>query len=214
LTAPINENSVVIDLGLNSGAFSREIIRRFGCRVIGVEPVPSLFAALPAEERLVAEARAITADGSGVVLHLNRTKCATILHELTEDGSEEVEVAGTTIQDLLDRHDIRRAALAKVDIEGAELAMITAMTQSTAQRFDQFTIEFHDFLNSDQRPAVRQAKQRLKSFGFWCVGFSRGNSADVLFINEEMCPLSWSTRALVIARYKYARGAVRVFNRL
>jgi FkbM family methyltransferase len=213
LSAPIDESSVVIDLGVYKGEFARAMIVRYGCLVVGVEPVPELFAALPTMRRLTVEPRAITPDGEPATLHINPVPTdATIDARLSHPGAPTVSVAGTTFADLLDRHGIGRVPLVKVDIEGAEVGMLQRSTPRTLRRVDQFTIEFHDFLNASLGGEVRQAKRRLRDVGFAELSLSLDNT-DVLFVNCERIPFGPIRRAAAAAVYKYPRGIRRRLQR-
>jgi FkbM family methyltransferase len=209
LTAPISPAATVLDLGLNRGEFATGVIDRYGCAVIGLEPVPELVAAVPRRPRLTVEHAAITGEGEVAALHLNRSGCATLEPRLALPGAEVVEVPATTLAALLERHRLDRVALVKVDIEGAELPMIHGSTVETLSRVDQFTIEFHDFLEPGLADAVASARRRLRAAGFADFQLSRDNT-DVLFVNAARVPFS---RAGAAIAYKYPRGIARRLDR-
>src|SRR5689334_261395 len=123
ITDWLSDQSVVLDLGMHRGEFGRAVNDAFACRVIGVEPVPDFYDGLAGAPGITAERCAVNGDGRPVVLHLNRGSdtCATIHPGLAQPGVVTVGVQGTTIGDLLARHDVERAALVKLDVEGAEL---------------------------------------------------------------------------------------------
>jgi FkbM family methyltransferase len=212
LHGPIGERSTVVDLGVNRGAFAVSMIEAYRCSVLGVEPVPALFAALPARDRLTVEQRAITADGGPTALYLNDARCATIERRLSQTGAPAVEVPGTTLGGLLDRHGLDRVPLVKVDIEGAEITMLESSSADTLRRVDQFTIEFHDFLDPALGDAVRDARRTLRSAGFAELSLSRDNT-DVLFVNTARIPFATVHRAAAAVAYKYPRGIARRIDR-
>jgi FkbM family methyltransferase len=205
-------DAVVLDLGMNRGEFSRAVSERFGCRIIGVEPVHELFAGLPQLPRLTAEPCAVTADGMPVRVHLNRDTCATIDPRLAQSDVASVEVAATTIGELLKRHAVARVALVKLDVEGAELDILQRIESDVLARIDQLTVEFHDFLDPSQAVEVTQVMQRMDREGFACLKFSRDNT-DVVFLNRARLPAGPLQRLWLAARYKYPRGIVRRLSR-
>jgi FkbM family methyltransferase len=213
ITDGLTAEAVVVDLGMNRGEFSRRVSAGFGCRIVGVEPVPELYAALPKLPRVVAEPCAVTADGQPVQLHLNAATCATIDAGLAEPEAATIEVPGITLEHLLSRHGVTRVALAKFDIEGAEVDVLERIDATTLSRIDQLTIEFHDFLDPRQGPGVERVVRRLERDGFTCLRFSLDNT-DVLFVNERRLALSRGQRLWLAARYKYPRGVVRRLRRL
>lgn len=205
----LSPDAVVLDLGMNRGDFSRALCQRFGCRIVGVEPVPELFDSLPSLPRVIAEPRAITADGAPVHVHLNADTCATIDPRLAQAGADTVEVQSTTVGELMDRHGIERVALIKLDVEGAELEILQRLPSDVLARIDQLTVEFHDFLDPSQADGVRRVKARLAAEGFDCLSFSLDNT-DVVFVNRaSSLALTAARRAWLIARYKYPRGVAR-----
>jgi len=212
LSAPLTRESVVIDLGVNEGAFAHGIIRDYGCRVVGVEPVPGLFETVPADDRLTVERRAVTGDGSPATLYLNQSTCATIEAALAQHEAPAQQVEGTTLEGLLDRHGVERAALVKVDIESAELELLECSSPETLRRADQFTIEFHDFLDPQLAAPTERAKQRLRAAGFSELALSRDNT-DVLFVNAARLPFGRVRRTAVALSHKYPRGIARLLRR-
>jgi FkbM family methyltransferase len=212
LSAPLSRESVVIDLGVNEGAFAHGIIRDYGCRVVGVEPVPELFETVPADDRLTVERRAVTGDGGPVTLYVNPSTCATIEASLAQDEAAAQRVEGTTLEGLLDRHGIDRVALVKVDIESAELDLLEHSSSETLRRADQFTIEFHDFLDPELAAPTERAKQRLRAAGFSELALSRDNT-DVLFVNAARLPFGPVRRTAVAVGHKYPKGIVRLLRR-
>jgi FkbM family methyltransferase len=203
----------VVDLGVNNGAFALVMIERFGCHVIGVEPVPDLFAALPCHPLLSVRQVAITPDGEPAQLYLNRAgDAATIDRRLTDPAGARVTVAGVTLAALLDQHAIDRVALVKVDIEGAEIELFRNATPSALQRIDQFTVEFHDFLDPSLRDEVHEVRRVLRSAGFAELQLSR-DSTDVLFVNAARIRFGVAQRAAATAFYKYPRGLRRQLAR-
>lgn len=213
LAAPITPGSTVIDLGMNSGQFAATMISRFGCSVVGVEPAPELFESIPDVPGLTAEHAAVTGDGRLATLSLSSSPlAATIDPRLSEPDAPTVAVDGVTLAELLDRHDVARTPLVKVDIEGAEIEMIDTASPETLRRAAQFTIEFHDFLDPAQAGDVRRAKARLRSAGFVEMAFSTDNT-DVLFINRSQIAFTAAHQLAAAVLYKYPRGVIRHFAR-
>jgi FkbM family methyltransferase len=212
LTAPLRPGAAVLDLGVNHGEFAIEILTRFGCRVFGVEPVPELFAALPTLPGLTVEQLAVTGNGGPARLYVNQSTCATIQESLSQSGAPTVEVAGVTLAGLLDRHGVEQVALVKVDIEGAELAMLAGASDETLRRTDQITIEFHDFLDPGLRGPVRESRRRLRDAGFAELAMSR-DSSDVLFVNRSRIAFGAGHKLAATLTQKYPRGIGRIAAR-
>src|SRR4051812_3139009 len=67
----LSPRSVVIDLGMNKGNFAYEIQRRYGCKVIGVEPNPALWSRIKQSERLRCYNYAITNEVGNVDFYID-----------------------------------------------------------------------------------------------------------------------------------------------
>lgn len=212
LASLVRRTPVVVDLGVNEGRFSRHVVERYGARVVGVEPAADLFQRLPELAQTRFEQAAITRDGGTAQLRLNADRCASTCEALSADDAEVIDVQGTTLEDLLDRHGVERAGLVKVDIEGAELELFESLTERVCACVDQFSVEFHDFMAPEQAEGVASCKLRLARYGFREFRFSRDNT-DVLFVNETRCRLSLPVRAFIDVRYKNLRGLHRALAR-
>jgi FkbM family methyltransferase len=213
LKRPITHDAVVVDLGVNHAEFSSEVAERYGCRIVGVEPVPALYGALPPVPRADFDRAALTSDGKPVTLYINRGVCATVVDGLRRADAEQITVPGVTLDDLLQRHGLSRVALVKIDIEGAELGVLESIPAETLERIDQLSVEFHDFLDASQEPAVRRCRSRLRRLGFISISLSRDNS-DVLFVNRQRSSLSVFALVWLVSRYRYGRGVHRMARRV
>jgi FkbM family methyltransferase len=201
----LNETSTVVDLGMSDGGFARRMVSRFGCRVYGLEPEPSLFVALPDIDRVVKEQAAASSTDEPVTLHVNTTQCASTLFDAARTS---VTVAGTTLTSFFDRHRITTVDLLKMDIEGAEFDVLASMNDLDLLRIRQLTIEFHDFLDPGLLSQVRIADERLRRLGFRRMKFTQFTNGDVLYIHP-MIRLSVLDRVAILMVGKYLAGLKR-----
>jgi FkbM family methyltransferase len=209
----LGPGSVVLDLGASRGRFAAAAIERFGCRVIAVEPVAALHAALPGHPLLRTERLAVAATGEDVQLRVGGSdEDATIAAAVPRGNGAVEHVRGVTLAELLDRLELDRAALVKMDIEGAELDVLETAAPETLARFDQLTVEFHDFLVPEWRQRVDAIDRRLRRLGFHGLRVSRDRS-DILYVNLAVHPLGRLTRLWLTLRYRYLWGAARVVRK-
>jgi FkbM family methyltransferase len=182
--APLTKDSVVVDAGAHRGEFSAEIIRRFGCQCHLVEANPKLV-----ETLIVARAESITpaaldAHDGRRMLHVSENPEATGLFD-AGSATTSVEVETISLATLMQRLDIAKIDILKLDIEGAEFDLIASTPNQILQRISQITVEFHDF-----KPAFRgrglfeNARARLQSMGFDCCNLAFRTHGDVLFLNR------------------------------
>jgi FkbM family methyltransferase len=201
LFAPgLDPGSVVIDAGAHTGQFSSAIVGRFGCLCLALEPVPELQARIAEGPRLRKFLLALGGTDGEVTLHLSDNPEANSVHpqvasELGHRGTLVARIS--TLSSFLREAEVERADLLKLDIEGAEIAVLETTTDETLRRLGQITVEFHDFLESfaDHRP-IEALKRRLRQNGFTCVVLSRpaSNHSDTLFINRRRHRLALAQR--------------------
>lgn len=207
----IGIDSVVLDFGMNRGAFCTRMVDLFGCRVAGAEAHPGLWEALPKHPRIDARHVAISGGPGSMTLSLYAAHCASGVLDGLEIGAATVEVPTVGLAGFCESVGAREIALLKCDIEGAELEMLAAARDEDLLRLGQITIEFHDFLDPSQLPKVRAQVERLRRLGFWAIDMSK-NRMDVLMINQRRHPLGAVDKAQIVAT-KYGRAMSRIVRR-
>lgn len=188
----IDRDSVVVDLGAHLGAFSHAMIRAFGCRCLAVEARPDFYARIPPDPRLETIHAAVVAEPGEVTLNLCSISMGASVGEFRDAAvTGRVTVPGLTLADLLDRLGGDEVALLKMDIEGAELAVLENAPSEVLSQFGQMTVEFHEFRGLMRRRDVRRVRCRLRRLGFAPVKFFEPHNIDLLFINRRRCPVGW-----------------------
>lgn len=210
----IGVNSKIVDLGMNQGAFANYIMDHFsGARIYGCEPVPALFEKL--RRRFYDGVLNVAVGGKTefVPLQIYETLCASACFANLEPECETIQVRMLSLDDFVEMLGLTRIDLLKVDIEGAELAMILQASNKVLKDCDQISIEFHDFLDRSQIADIRKAISRLRSLGFEPFRCSILNRSDVLFVHERKRRhrgASFIIR-LQIIRNHFAMGKARNF---
>jgi FkbM family methyltransferase len=203
----IATNSVVVDLGMNFGAFTRAVTQRFGCRVIGVEPNPTL-AERNRSAGLACRHMAIAArNGEAAFCIDTNDSRASRLAGGTHSATDTVMVTTRTLHDFMSHEKLDRVSLLKMDIEGAELEVFEGEPLDFFDKFDQISVEFHAFAFKDHTPRVRSILDRFTMGGFVCYDFSV-SLMDVLLVNTRRRPINWFDRSAMSA-VKYVNGARR-----
>ena len=207
----VRPDGVVFDIGVNDGGFSRLIASR--CRaVIGYEPDPRWRGRWQLPSNVTVVPAAIAATAGRLLFHVNTERCSSM--HFADRGSESIDVDAVTLEQALATAPDARIDLLKMDIEGEEVAVLLQAPAHLFDRVVQMTIEFHDFLDPSQAPAIREVIARLEQLGFLAVCFSFRNYGDMLFVNQKLAPISAWDRAWLLARYKYARGLGRLLKRI
>ena len=202
----IGPESVVLDIGANQGQFTQRIVHDFGCRVHAVEANLSLCIGLQelAIPGVTVHGVAIAnSRGHRPFLVMNNSE-ASRFASASEANAGTVQVQAVTLEDLISRIAVRgRIDLIKMDIEGAELAVLEGAPVGLLERIGQFTVEFHQFVDPCSRVRVEGIKKRFRALGFWVIDFSRTNY-DVLFVHPA-ANLTPGVRASVILQKYYLR---------
>src|SRR6185295_9298717 len=92
---------------------------------------------------------------------------------------------------------VEGADLLKLDVEGAELAVLAATGDEALRRLGQITVEIHDFVPGFRDPhAISALKERLRHLGFTTVVLSwpASNHSDTLFLARHRLRLTLGQR--------------------
>lgn len=207
----IGANAVVFDLGSFRGEFAHEMIRRYGCRVVSVEPVKQLYDKIARHPKL--ELLPVAVGGTNHMIELNvfANRCASALGPVSaEEKMVAQPVEMITIAELRRRTRTAKVDLLKLDIEGAEIDLFAQSSDEELQAYPQITLEFHDWLYASQVANVIDVLERMRRIGFWVIPFSLDHS-DVLFLNRQT---GVSPAEVVYLRsvVKYSMGIARRFR--
>lgn len=136
---PLNKDSLFVDFGMYDGKFANEYHQKFGCQILGFEPLPEFFnkaAAILSHQR-------IHQVGVGIdnkTISVNNDNDGTSL--LKENGSIQVEIRD--VIELL--KDVEHIDLLKVNIEGFEYDVLDRMAEfGLLERADFILVQFHNF---------------------------------------------------------------------
>lgn len=188
----LNSMSEVWDLGANVGDFSVLMSGHFACRCFAVEPSRQSFEAIPGVPGLEKRLAAIGSRVGEATLYIspNSEACSLIPgFQATDPVVGEAAVVVETFATLR-AHRGRGPDLVKLDIEGAELGVLSSLTDDELLAVPQWTVEFHDFVSSEMRPDVERAKARFKRLGFKDVVAGAPTNVDCLFLEPSCCGLT------------------------
>jgi FkbM family methyltransferase len=205
LTSHLTVGSVLVDAGAHTGEFSRMISARCGCTCIQVESNPDLAAKLSNADHLKVASMALgPADGT-VNFFFRENLEAGSVYGLGQDASSRiVAVEQISLSSLMKKFAIDRIDLLKLDVEGAEFALLMETPGDTLSRVAQISVEFHDFIPAFSGQGLfEQVRDRLKTLGFRCYPISLRTHGDVLFLNSRQFSLGWTSEIALryFARY-------------
>lgn len=182
-TRRVGPQPLLIDCGLGEDiSFPAAFLRRFaGARVIGIDPNPRslayCWANCPPGMEILANAFWITA-GERIVFHLPRGQdelpkgadgvsgSIDASHEYVE-GGERIETESVDLDTLLARAGRTECDVLKLDVEGAEYALLDALVASGRIRAAvQVLIEFHHGVTKHTAEDTRRVVDALAASGF------------------------------------------------
>jgi FkbM family methyltransferase len=203
----------VLDLGGNRGRFAQEVQRRWGAQCVSVEANPALCANWPAGNPVINAA--VSGRAGTVTFYLSdNSEGGSLFATTREHNGGQLQVPALSLDQIVEAMGSGDIALAKFDIEGAEIDVLLHASDAALRRFEQISVEFHDCSVADVSEAdVQKVKSRLAECGFDAVSFSRRNT-DVLFINRRAGLAS--RLELTWLRYvvRNCRGLTRVIRRM
>jgi FkbM family methyltransferase len=168
LEYPLHSSSIVFDVGGHRGDWADAIVRRYGALVYVFEPLTDIVEAL---ERRFSESARVHVLPFGL---LDRSIRADL--SLLDDGSSLyrpaahwIEAEFRDIVAFMDEHRIDQVDLMKLNIEGAEFAVLRRLIDTDkVARFKNIQVQFHNFVeNADaQRESIRRALRRTHTLTY------------------------------------------------
>ena len=154
LEYPLNENSVVFDLGGYKGSWASDIFSKYCCNIYVFEPVRAFYEAIEKRfqhnKKIRTFSFGLSEENKNVMLKVDKD-CSSIFR-----GSNEGElIALHSFKEFLGIHQIRNIDLIKINIEGAEYELLDSIIEEGLQaRISNIQVQFHDF--------VPYAEKRMK----------------------------------------------------
>jgi FkbM family methyltransferase len=211
---PLNKNlaPIVIDCGANKGEFSDYAHVQFTARCYGFEPDPRLFKNLVNKKNITYLQKALGSSEGMVRLNLGEKHCSSLMYKETSNQNY-VEVEMTTLENFCTGNNIESINLLKIDIEGAELDLLENIGSEFLSKIEQITVEFHDFLDKNDIPRIKNIIKRMRKENFYVLKLSYFTYGDILMINQRKIPISFLQK-LIFVIYKYIVGSKRLASKV
>ena len=174
LDYPLNETSVVLDVGGYQGDFASALVDRFHCRVLVFEPMPAFYQ--QCNKRFANEPMVSVFDyGLGArdeQLSLSTSNDASsFFRDTGADGFVPAQVRD--VSSVWEQLELTRVDLMKINIEGGEYALLHRLIETgLIRRIDNLQIQFHDFVDdaADRRSELRRQLEQTHEES-WCYEF-------------------------------------------
>ncbi len=206
-TRELSSNSVVIDLGANTGTFSDILINDFQSKCFAVEPNLTLFNNLN-NNKLTKVNAAVTKNDGPVEFFISENHEASSINNNFQtlwSVAEKQTIDGISWESLLTKLSLNSSNIEvlKMDVEGAELDIIDTLNGNNTKNVRQVTIEFHHHLNPGLHDRTRQSIKKLLSLGYTGIANSI-SPTEVLFLKESNYRFTLFQKVM-LAMYKQLR---------
>jgi FkbM family methyltransferase len=173
LADSLHADSNVVSVGIGTNAsFDLSLMARHGCRVHGMDPTPRSAEWVRthiSDPRFVFDERAL-ADQDGTLslyLPLDPAHVSASCIEGDHVGTNRIERPCVTLDTLMREKGVNSLDLLKMDVEGAEYAVIAqSLASGTLQQVSQLLVEFHHFFPNVGPAPTLDAIARLRAAGF------------------------------------------------
>lgn len=155
---PLNENSVVLDLGGHVGTWTQKIFDKYQCNILVFEPIPSFYEDLVEKLKKHEKIKVYNFGISGVDKEIEIS--------LLNDGSSfyiksenSVTAKVVSLIKFLKENNINHVDLIKINIEGDEYPVLNSLIDSgLVSIFTNIQVQFHQFIpNSvNMRNSIRE----------------------------------------------------------
>ncbi|MGF6482586.1 FkbM family methyltransferase [Paraburkholderia sp. JPY419] len=211
----LQRDSAVIDLGANSGTFSRLMSEEYECVCYAVEPNPDCFARLDGMACVKQPFNLAIADRAGTMSFFVAANSEASSFVRTSENNREIQVSAVRLDVFTQQQGIAQIDLLKVDIEGAEVPLLDSRPDAFLRNIGQIAFEFPDFCGLVEKRDVARLEQRLEPQGFRSINFSKESHGheDHLSVNRARCPLGYVEYATTRYVAKYLLCVGRIIDR-
>jgi len=163
ITYPLNENSVVIDLGGYHGMWAAQIIEKYNPYMVLVEPIPEFYGHLSNKFKGNPKVKLLN---YGISTNSHQGKLF-----LSADGtskyiqnSRPIDVNFITITEVLKEVDKDQIDLIQINIEGEEYSLLEQMLDmGTIKKFSNIQIQYHTFFE-DAMERREKIQERMSEY--------------------------------------------------
>jgi len=145
----IDENSTVIDIGSHIGLFSIYVAQKLkNCKILCFEPNLENYNMLKENIEMnsiknISTFNNAVSSKSGNIKFYNSEKNFAA-NSIYEKVGEEILVQSTTLEDIIQKNNIQKCNLIKMDCEGAEYDILMHTSEKILEKIDNITLEYEE----------------------------------------------------------------------
>ena len=150
LNYPLNEESVVFDVGAYKGEFTSKIHNKFNCKVYAFEPVNEYYEEL--KKRFKEHPKVIIFNFGlldiSTVQNINKMEAGSSLFPRDEAGNSE-KIIIKSISEFLNEEKIKKIDYLYLNIEGSEYKLLNKLIQEEwIKNINHLQIQFHNYIEN------------------------------------------------------------------
>lgn len=168
LNYPLNENSIVMDLGGFTGTWISGVLDRFNCNAYVIEPIKDFYSVMcdkfKNNDKVRLKMVGVADENKKSEIYLHGDESTT--H--TKSGGEKIEVVFETMDKILSDWNLTEVDLLQINIEGEEYPLLEYMLEhDLVKHFKNIQIQFHYIgLDYDVISRRKKIQEGLKEKGF------------------------------------------------
>lgn len=168
LNYPLNEYSIVFDLGGYKGEFSEKIYNKYNCTIYIFEPVPSFFNIIREKfsnnQKIHVFNYGLSSKNSSVEINISDDGSS-----IYQESKKKELIQLKSISDFIIEHNINKINLLKINIEGGEFDVLTEVLETGfVQNIDDIQVQFHSFVDNamQRREDIRERLKRTHELSY------------------------------------------------
>jgi FkbM family methyltransferase len=174
LNYPLDENSLILELGAFQGWFTQKAINKFNCNIIAVEPVfcSDLQEKFKNNNKVIIECCGISNIKKSVKLYIDGDATS----QYSAVSNKTLEISCFPMEYFIEKHKIDIIDLVQVNIEGEEYSLLEKwITSDFLNKVKIIQVQYHDFVDN-----YRDRKQKIEQ-GLINRGFVNQWDYDIVF---------------------------------
>lgn len=164
LNYPLDENSLILELGAFEGWFTQKAVDKFDCNIIAVEPVfcSTLQENFKNNNKVVIECCGISDTTKTITLYVEGDATS----QYSAVSSKTMDINCYPIEHFLEKHKIDVIDLVQINIEGEEYPLLEKwITSDVLNKIKYIQVQYHDFVDN-YRERKNNIEQGLINRGF------------------------------------------------
>lgn len=157
----LNSHSVVFDIGGYKGEFAAQMICKYDCTVYIFEPIPEFYKIIKNKffrnKNVIPFCYGLSDKTASQKISLTDNSSSFFIED-----SNSLTIQTKNIVEFIQENNIEKIDLAKINIEGAEYALLESIIHNNLiHKFKNIQVQFHDFIIDDAKNRMERIQSNL-----------------------------------------------------